>query len=214
MTLDDTIARILLEIQAVSIRTDPPFTYSSGLKSPIYCDNRVLISYPEARRHVIAGFEAVVRAMKARVDVVVGTATAGIPHAAWLAEVLDLPMAYVRGKAKAHGQGNQIEGRIQPGQRALLIEDLVSTGGSALAAITALRQAGVCVDACAAIFSYGLPDALIAFEQAEVSLTSLVTLPALLQCATASAQITSSQEADVLCWAQNPGLWPQAKNGV
>ncbi|MEM1270686.1 MAG: orotate phosphoribosyltransferase, partial [Bacteroidota bacterium] len=138
----EQIAAALLRIEAVSFSPADPFTWASGLRSPVYCDNRVTLAYPDVRRLIRDGFVQLIRSAGVLPDVIVGTATAGIPHAAWVAEALDLPMAYVRSKAKAHGRENQIEGRVVAGQRAVVIEDLISTGGSSIAAAEALQAVG------------------------------------------------------------------------
>ena len=130
----ETIANQLLDIKAVSLSPHEPFTWASGIKSPIYCDNRVTMSYPNVRKDIAKGLAKLIKTNYPEVEVIAGTATAGIPHAAWVAEILDLPMVYIRSKAKDHGKGNQIEGRITPGQKMVVIEDLISTGGSVLAA--------------------------------------------------------------------------------
>ena len=157
----DECARLLLEVGAVELRRDPAdwFTWTSGERAPIYCDNRVLVSYPAARAAVADGLVASIRQRFAGVEVVAGTATAGIPHAAWVAERLDLPMVYVRGSAKGHGKKKRVEGRPLDGERVVLIEDLVSLGGSAAAALEGLAEEGGKVIGMQAIFSYGFPAA-------------------------------------------------------
>jgi len=132
MTLERTIAKHLLDIEAVALRPNDYFTWTSGIKSPIYCDNRITMSYPKIRREIAVGMSKVIKEKFPEVEVVAGTATAGIPHAAWVSEVLDLPMIYVRDSAKKHGKTNQIEGRLLEGQRVVIIEDLISTGLSSL----------------------------------------------------------------------------------
>src|SRR5699024_9798949 len=136
----DKIASHLLEIEAVFLRPNEPFTWASGIKSPIYCDNRLTLSYPTVRKDIAAGLAELIKEHYPEVDVVASTATAGIPHAAWVSDVLELPMVYVRSSAKSHGKGNQIEGKIAKGQKVVVIEDLISTGGSAITAAEALRN--------------------------------------------------------------------------
>lgn len=136
------IAADLLKIQAVSLSPQQPFTWASGIKSPIYCDNRLTISYPKVRRQIATGLADLIKNKFPDVEVIAGTATAGIPHAAWIAELLDLPMVYVRSKPKDHGQGRQIEGVLKPRQKTVLIDDLISTGGSVLQAVAAAQKEG------------------------------------------------------------------------
>ena len=154
MTLAKKIAKDLLEIEAVFLNPENPFTWASGLKSPIYCDNRMTMSYPAVRRAIANGLAEKIKAEFPEVEVIAGTATAGIPHAAWIAEILDLPMVYIRSKAKDHGKGNQIEGRITAGQKMVVVEDLISTGGSVLEACEAATREGADVLGVAAIFTY------------------------------------------------------------
>lgn len=157
----EEIVALLLEVGAVQVRTrrEEWFTWTSGRRAPIYCDNRVLISYPEARGQVADALAASIRRDHGDAEVVAGTATAGIPHAAWVAERLDLPMVYVRGSTKGHGTQKRVEGRELVGERVVLVEDLLSTGGSALSAIEALQEEGGKVIGVQAIFSYGFPAA-------------------------------------------------------
>ena len=161
------VIALLLDVGAVQIRTDPDewFTWTSGKRAPIYCDNRVLCSYPEERARIADALAAAVGAHHSDVEVIAGTATAGIPHAAWVAERLELPMVYVRGSAKAHGAQKRVEGRPLQGERVLVLEDLLSTGGSALGTIEALHEEGGKVIGVQAIFSYGFPAAARAFEK-------------------------------------------------
>lgn len=134
MNVEQSIAKDLLEIEAVFLNPSNPFTWASGIKSPIYCDNRITMSYPKVRKEIAKGLASKIKEAYPEVQVIAGTATAGIPHLAWVAEILDLPMVYIRSKAKDHGKGNQIEGRIFEGQKMVVIEDLISTGGSVLEA--------------------------------------------------------------------------------
>lgn len=136
------IAEELLNIKAVYLQPNDPFTWSSGMKSPIYCDNRLTLSYPDTRKKIATGLAELIKENYPDAEIIAGTATAGIPHAAWVADVLNLPMCYVRSKAKEHGKGNQIEGKAEPGSKVVVIEDLISTGGSAITAAEALRSAG------------------------------------------------------------------------
>lgn len=171
--ISEQIAKDLLSIEAVSLSPDEPFTWASGLKSPIYCDNRVTMSYPAVRRAIAKGLAEKIKQDFPNVEVIAGTATAGIPHAAWVAELLDLPMVYIRSKPKDHGQGNQIEGRIKEGQKMVVIEDLISTGGSVLEATQAAEKEGADVLGVAAIFTYELAKGKQNFETANIPLVTL-----------------------------------------
>ena len=154
--LSKNIAKSLLEIGAVSLQPNDPFTWSSGIKSPIYCDNRLTMSYPEVRDEIAEGLKTLVEEHFSDVEVLAGTATAGIPHAAFVSQKMNLPMSYVRSSSKKHGKGNQIEGKVEPGQKVVVVEDLISTGGSAIDAADALKAHGAEVLGIVAIFSYQL----------------------------------------------------------
>ena len=173
MTLAKEIARDLLKIKAVYLKPEEPFTWASGIKSPIYTDNRVTLAYPETRTLIEDGFVEKIRAEFPDVEVIAGTATAGIPHGAIIADKMNLPFAYIRSKPKDHGAGNQIEGRVAPGQKMVVIEDLISTGGSVLDAIAAAKREGADVISAAAIFTYELPKAEKNFNDAGVKLVTL-----------------------------------------
>ena len=173
MTLANHIARDLLKIKAVYLKPEEPFTWASGIKSPIYTDNRVTLAYPETRTLIENGFVEKIRAEFPDVEVIAGTATAGIPHGAIIADKMNLPFAYIRSKPKDHGAGNQIEGRVAPGQKMVVIEDLISTGGSVLDAIAAAKREGADVVGAAAIFTYELPKADKNFADAGVKLVTL-----------------------------------------
>lgn len=173
MTLAKEIARDLLKIKAVYLKPEEPFTWASGIKSPIYTDNRVTLAYPETRTLIEDGFVGKIRAEFPDVEVIAGTATAGIPHGAIIADKMNLPFAYIRSKPKDHGAGNQIEGRVAPGQKMVVIEDLISTGGSVLDAIAAAKREGADVIGAAAIFTYELPKAEKNFNDAGVKLVTL-----------------------------------------
>lgn len=173
MTLANDIARDLLKIKAVYLKPEEPFTWASGIKSPIYTDNRVTLAYPETRTLIENGFVEKIRAEFSDVEVIAGTATAGIPHGAIIADKMNLPFAYIRSKPKDHGAGNQIEGRVAPGQKMVVIEDLISTGGSVLDAIEAAKREGADVIGAAAIFTYELPKADKNFADAGVKLVTL-----------------------------------------
>ncbi len=197
------IARILLDNDIVQLRPDTPFTYASGRKGPIYCDNRMLLSYPEHRRFITTSF---VRVM-VKYDIIAGTATAGIPWAAWLADLMGKPMIYVRSAAKEHGKQNRIEGILRAGQRVILIEDLINTGGSAVSSIDAIREAGGIVDSCLAIVDYHLQDAKDAFQKAGCAVYALTDLEALLEVARKTGKLSAVQCDIVLRWQKDPVGW-------
>ena len=200
MTLERKLAKDLLAIQAVALRPNDYFTWTSGIKSPIYCDNRITMSYPSIRREIAAGMVEVIKEKYQAVEVIAGTATAGIPHAAWVSELLDLPMIYVRDSAKKHGKTNQIEGRVLEGQKVVIIEDLISTGLSSLKVAKALREAGAEVLGVVAIFSYELKKAQDAFEEAGVEYITLTNYPVLVEEAVAIEYIHQDDVEKLLEW--------------
>jgi orotate phosphoribosyltransferase len=200
------IALVLLDANAVLLRPDDPFTFASGLRSPIYCDNRLLIGNVAARRAVTVAFAS----HCARAEIIAGTATAGIPWAAWVAEALGLPMAYVRGAAKGHGRGRQVEGASVAGRRVVLLEDTISTGESALAAAEVLRGEGAELLGCAGIFTWGWEATRAAFAAADLPLTTLATLANLLDAAANKALLMPEQRAVVEAWAADPKGWGRA----
>ncbi|MBE7896736.1 orotate phosphoribosyltransferase [Paenibacillus polymyxa] len=202
--IPEQIASHLLRIQAVALRPQQPFTWTSGIKSPIYCDNRLTMSYPEVRELIADSFAALIREQYPETEVIAGTATAGIPHAAWVAQKLNLPMAYVRDKAKGHGKENQIEGRISAGQKVMVIEDLISTGGSSIKAAQAVEQAGAQPLAVLAIFSYQLDKATQAFEEAGVKLQTLSNYTALMEVALREGTIQEEEIELLRSWRQDP----------
>lgn len=201
-----TFAAALLKIGAVQLRPEQPFTWASGWKSPIYCDNRVVLSYPEIRTQVISGLVDLTRTLPP-FDVIAGVATAGIPHGALLADRLQLPFAYVRAQAKSHGRQNLIEGRIEKGQRVLVVEDLISTGGSSLQAVHALREAGCEVAALAALFTYGFPQADIAFREAGCAFSTLSRYEILVEEALKTGYIKKEHQELLSRWRENPAVW-------
>ena len=200
MTLERKLAKELLAIQAVTLRPNDYFTWTSGIKSPIYCDNRITMSYPSIRKEIAAGMVEVIKEKYPAVEVVAGTATAGIPHAAWVSDLLDLPMIYVRDSAKKHGKTNQIEGRVLEGQKVVIIEDLISTGLSSLKVAKALREAGAEVLGVVAIFSYELKKAQDAFEEAGVEYITLTNYPVLVEEAVAIDYIHQDDVEKLLEW--------------
>lgn len=201
------IAKDLLDIEAIFLRPNEPFTWASGIKSPIYCDNRITMSYPHVRRAIAKGLAAVIKTTYPEAEVIAGTATAGIPHAAWVAELLDLPMVYIRSKAKEHGKGNQIEGRIQPNQKMVVIEDLLSTGGSVLEACEAAKREGADVLGVAAIFTYELPQVQENFDQAGLFYVTLTNYTALIESALETGAIQESDVALLQEWRKDPAAW-------
>ena len=191
------IASELLKIKAVFLRPEEPFTWASGIKSPIYCDNRLILTAPEARKVVENGIASKVRELYPDADVLMGTATAGIAHAAIAAHILGLPMGYVRGSAKDHGRNNRIEGRLLPGQKVVVIEDLISTAGSSVEVVDALREAGAIVIGIISIFTYGIEKGIRRLEEAGVENHSLTDINTLLDVAVDEKYITESQKEEV-----------------
>lgn len=198
------LARELLRIEAVRLRPDAPFTWASGIESPIYTDNRVALAFPPVRALIAEGLTALARE-SGEFDAVAGVATAGIPHATLVADRLGLPMAYVRSSAKAHGRQNRIEGRLTPKQRVVVVEDLISTGGSSLAAVEALRDAGVVVVATIAIFSYGFDAAGTRFAEAGCPLHVLTDYPTLIAAAEAEGYVNADHLAALTEWRAATG---------
>ncbi|GIO21905.1 orotate phosphoribosyltransferase [Oceanobacillus sp. J11TS1] len=198
--MENNITKELLAIEAVQLNVDNYFTWTSGLKSPIYCDNRLTMSYPAVRKKIVKAFAEMVKNSNTKPEVIAGCATAGIPHAAWLAEELELPMVYVRSKPKGHGKGNQIEGASVKGKKVLVIEDLISTGGSSIQAAEALKQEGAEITAVYSIFTYGLPRAQEAFEEAGFSYQSITGFDQLLELLLEENKLTEKEKATVLAW--------------
>lgn len=205
--LEESIASILLRIGAVSLRPSVPYTWASGLRSPIYCDNRLLLGYPPERRTVIRGFATLLDEHGLTPDLIAGTATAGIPHAAWLAHEKDLPMVYVRPEAKKHGQGNRIEGPVRAGQSVILLEDLISTGASSRGAAATLQQAGLYVQAVLAIFSYGFEEARKAFASIQTPYHTLTTFDTLLRVAIRQGRLKHQELKTLETWRADPVAW-------
>lgn len=199
------IAEALLQIEAVTLSPTEPYTWSSGLKSPIYCDNRLTLSFPNVRQVIVDGLVKSVNPTE--VDVIAGTATAGIPHGALLADRLGLPFIYVRSSAKGHGKGNQIEGRLEAGARVLVIEDLLSTGMSSIDAAKAIRQAGGEVTGIQAIFSYGLPVLQKNLADADLTATSLTTFSELIEVAESTGVLNRSELDSLRDWQEDPRAW-------
>ncbi|MBE1443184.1 MULTISPECIES: orotate phosphoribosyltransferase [unclassified Paenibacillus] len=202
--LAEQIADALLRIQAVTLRPNQPFTWASGMKSPIYCDNRLTISYPEIRELIAEGFIALIRDNFPDVEVIAGAATGGIPHAAWVAQKLNLPMVYVRDKAKGHGKENLIEGVIRPGQKTVVIEDLISTGGSSLKVALAVNEAGAHTQGVLGIFSYQFEKAKEAFEGAGIPFETLSNYTTLVDVALRQGSIQQQDLELLKAWRLNP----------
>jgi orotate phosphoribosyltransferase len=229
----EEVAELLLAIGAVAIRLTPPFRYRSGMLSPIYTDNRLLCSYPNERRTIARHFVELLYEHHVVPDVLAGVSTAGIPHAAWLADRLELPMVYVRGEAKDHGKAKRVEGTLtprpdplapragtvrtapleQPQPEVVVIEDLVTTGGGALEAVAGVREEGGAVHHCLAICTYGFPQAADAFAAAGVTLLPLCTFDDLVSVAARLRLIPAADQALVLDWRGNPTGWAQ-RHGI
>ena len=202
-----TIATELLEIGAIKIRPQQPFTWASGWKSPIYCDNRMSLSFPETRSIIKHYLVDSIRSEFPNAEAIAGVATAGIPQGALVAEAMDLPFLYVRAKPKGHGMENLVEGRLEVGQKIVLIEDLVSTGGSSIKAAEALQQAGANVLGMAAIFTYGFDVALENFKNANIKLVCLSDYAHLIEEAIAKNYIKEEEKATLQAWRANPDEW-------
>lgn len=202
--MKEQVAAHLLNIQAVSLQPSNPFTWSSGLKSPIYCDNRLTMAFPEVRREIAKGLETLIRNHYENVTVIAGTATAGIPHAAWVSERMDLPMAYIRSKSKGHGKGNQIEGSIQTGDKVVIVEDLISTGGSVITAAEAVREVGAEVIGVVAIFTYGLEKGNMQMKEANLHYQVLTDYDTLIDVALKEDKISNEELQKLKKWRENP----------
>ena len=204
MIMKEEVARGLLSIKAVLLRPDEPCTWASGIKSPIYCDNRLVLSSPEVREIVESGIAETVKKYYPEAKSLMGTSTAGIAHAAIAAYKLGMPMGYVRGKAKDHGRNNQIEGRLEPGDKVVVIEDLISTAGSAIECVEALREAGAEVLGIVSIFTYGMKKGLDRMAEAGVENHSLSDLDTLVKVAVEEGYIKESDEMKLLKFRDNP----------
>ncbi len=207
MNIAESVAKKLLEIGAVKLSPNAPFTWASGLKSPIYCDNRYVLSFPDARNLVKNSFASIIQEQYKDIDVIAGVATGAIAHGVLVAEVLEKPFVYVRSSAKAHGLGNMVEGKIEKGDKVLVIEDLISTGGSSIKAIEALREAGAEVIALGAIFTYGFEKAKVAFETANCSFFTLSNYPTLIDIAIKNDFVSLENKDLLMKWYSNPENW-------
>ncbi len=202
--MKNIIAKDLLSIGAVFLRPEQPFTWASGIKSPIYCDNRLTLSSVEVRRDVEKGLSQLIKENYPDAQMLMGTATAGIAHAALCAEILGLPMGYVRSGAKDHGRANQIEGKLEKGQKVVVVEDLISTGGSVIECVDVLREAGADVLGVVSIFTYGMKKGLVRLEDANVKNVSLCNLDALLEVAAEIGYIKNEDIARIKAFRDNP----------
>lgn len=194
------IANVLLTVGAVELSPNEPFTWASGIESPIYCDNRLTMSDPVGRKKIAEGLANLIREFYPETTMIAGTATAGIPHAAWVADILGLPMVYVRSSAKGHGRSRQIEGKVATGDKAIIIEDLISTGGSSLNAAAALRAENIDITGIVSIFTYELNKADEAFAAADLSYKSLTDFDALIEASKENGAINEEAISDLLTW--------------
>lgn len=202
--LEKKIAKDLLQIKAVFFRPEEPFTWASGIKSPVYCDNRLTLSAPEVRNDVENGLAALIRENYPDVEVLMGTSTAGIAHAAITAHLMDLPMGYVRSGAKDHGRQNQIEGRLDRGQKVVVVEDLISTGGSVIEVVNVLRDAGAEVLGIVSIFTYGMQKGLDRLAQAQVKNVSLTNFDCIAEVAAEEGYIKPEDVQRLIAFRNNP----------
>ena len=202
--MEKKIAKELLSINAVFLRPEQPFTWASGIKSPIYCDNRLILTAPRVREQVEAGLVELVKAHFPECEVLMGTSTAGIAHAAIVATILDLPMGYVRSGAKDHGRTNRIEGKLEAGQKVVVVEDLISTGGSCIEVVDALREAGADVLGIVSIFTYGMKRGVERIAEANTVNYSLSNLDALVEVAAEEGYIAPEWKERILAFRNNP----------
>src|SRR3989338_8746793 len=204
MNTSATVAKILLELHAVALNSKKPFRYASGILSPVYTDCRVLMAYPDKRREIRDFYIDAIEKSDVQAEVIGGTATACIPHAAWIADKLDLPMVYVRGKAKDHGKENMMEGIIKNGQKAIIIEDLISTGESAINSVNAVRNAGGTISHVFAIITYGMQKAADSFKENNLKLISLTSFQDVVEIAKKMGYIKEDEIDLILEWIKNP----------
>lgn len=209
MSSEKLVAEKLLQINAIRLNLQTPFTWTSGWKSPIYCDNRRILSFPFVRDFIKSEMSNLVFETFGDAEAIAGVATAGIPHGALVADQLKLPFVYVRSKAKGHGLGNRIEGHLEPGKKTVVIEDLISTGGSSLDACRALTEAGAEVIGLVSVFNYGFSVAADAFEAAHIEVHSLSNYPVLISVALDKGLITAAQQESLAQWRDAPDRWGQ-----
>lgn len=198
------IAKDLLSIKAVFFRPDEPFTWASGIKSPVYCDNRLTLAYPEVRTHVEEALAKTVKEVYPEAEALMGTSTAGIAHAAITAQIMGLPMGYVRSGAKDHGRKNQIEGRLEKGQKVVVVEDLISTGGSVIEVVNVLREAGAEVLGIVSIFTYGMQKGIDRLAAAEVKNVSLTNFDVIAEIAAQEGYIAPTDVERLIAFRNNP----------
>lgn len=204
METSKVIAKHLLDIKAVTLSPQEPYTWASGLRSPIYCDNRLTISYPEVRQTITEGLVNLIKEKYPEVDAIVGTATAGIPQACWIADSMNLPMAYVRASNKDHGKNNQIEGYLKEGSKVVVIEDLISTGGSSILACDALADQNIEVLGVVAIFSYEMNKAINNFKEAKIPFDTLSSFSVLINEAVSLQYISEEDLESIKLWSNDP----------
>lgn len=204
----EKLALHLLDINAVVLRPNDPFTWASGWHSPIYCDNRLTLRYPKIRKQIASRFTDFIREEHPDVDVITGTATAGIPHAAWIAGSLDKPMCYVRARPKTYGMGNQIEGGIQKGESTLIVEDLISTGSSVMSVVEALKFIGARVEGILSIFSYGFDRSIKRFSEIDLPVYTLTDYATLVNVAEENGYIEGEDLELLNSWRKTPDTWP------
>lgn len=202
--MEKLIAKDLLKIKAVFFRPDEPFTWASGIKSPVYCDNRLILTAPEVRNDVENGLATLIKENYPDVEVLMGTSTAGIAHAAIVGHLMDLPMGYVRSGAKDHGRQNQIEGKLEKGQKVVVVEDLISTGGSCIEVVNVLREAGAEVLGIVSIFTYGMQKGLIRLAEADVKNVSLTNFDVIAEVAAEDGYIEKDDVKRLIAFRNNP----------
>lgn len=207
MSIEKEVAKQLMQIKAIKLNPQNPFTWASGRKSPIYCDNRLLLSYPNVRKYIKQSLAE--KSKDYQFNMIAGVATAGIPHGALLADALDMPFVYVRSKAKAHGRQNMIEGELRGNERVLVIEDLISTGGSCLQAVDALEAVGCRIEGVMAIFTYGFAEAEKRFAEADCKFSTLSNYDVLLEEALACDYINSDDVQRLKDWRKDPVAWSE-----
>ena len=214
MKEEEIIAKMLLDIKAVKVKVNPPFTWNTGLLAPIYCDNRLLISYPQQRRVIVEGLKKLIADNNLQFDVIAGTATAGIPWASFLAAELNKPMVYVRSQPKDYGASKQVEGFMEEGARVLIVEDLISTGRSSLTTVAACqKEYNAQITGVLAIFNYQMQVANQSFWEAKIPLMTLSNFSALVSVAVAENYLTEEEKQNALSWGKDPEAWHKAHGG-
>lgn len=207
MNTSEKVAKILLDVGAVTLNAKKPYRYSSGILSPVYTDCRILISFPKQRKQIIALYIKTINEAELNFDIVAGTSTAGIPHAAWIADKFNLPMIYVRGSAKDHGKGNQVEGKLTKGQKAIVIEDLISTGESSVTTAKAIQDLGGNVSHIVAIITYGMEKAINNYKDNKLKLITLTTFKDVVEMAGKMGKITKQEQEIINEWTKDTTGW-------